>query len=111
MRKIGGLAAALVLLACTASAAPATVSQSAKGVATIQRTSIQTDMIAELRPYLTKLVATDAELMSEGFGACANLLFRDKDEYRAAVLKDYPDVAVAVDHLTVAAAAKKYLCP
>lgn len=110
MRKIGGLAAVVVLIACTASAAPAVVSQPAEAVAQVQPTSIQTDMLDELRPILTTLKADDTELIREAYAACANLLFRDKDSYREAVLKDYPDVALAVDHLTVAAAAKKYLC-
>lgn len=113
MGKIGGYAAAAVvaLLACTASAAPAAIAEPSKAVAQIQRVSVQTDMLDELRPYLTTLKASDAELMREAYAACANLLFRDKDEYRAAVLKDYAsDVNLAVDHLTVAAAAKKYLC-
>lgn len=113
MGKLGGFAAAAVvaLLACAASAAPAAVAEPAKAVTAIQRVSVQSDMLAELKPILTTLKATDAELMREAYAACANLLFRDKDEYRQAVLNDYPDVALAVDHLTVAAAAKKYLCP
>ena len=101
----------MALIACTASAAPAQVIEPARAVAHIQPSSTQTDMLTELRPYLTRLVASDAEIMREAYAACANLLFRDKDEYRQAVLKDYPEVALAVDHLTVAAAAKKYLCP
>ena len=112
MSKIGGLAAALALLACTTSAAPATAEQSApRTVGQVQQISIQTDMLTELRPYLATLKASDAELIREGYAACASLLFRDKNEYRDAVLRDYPDVNLAVDHLTVAAAAKKYLCP
>jgi hypothetical protein len=112
MGKIGGYAAAAImaLLACTASAAPTTATEPAKAVAQIQRASVQSDMLDELRPYLTTLKASDAELMREAYAACANLLFRDKDEYREAVLKEYPDVKLAVDHLTVAAAAKKHLC-
>lgn len=113
MGKIGGYAAAAVvaLLACTASAAPAAIAEPSKAVAQIQRVSVQRDMLDELRPYLTTLKSSDTELMREAYAACANLLFRDKDEYRAAVLNDYPDVNLAVDHLTVAAAAKKHLCP
>jgi len=109
MGKIGGLAAAAIvaLIACTASAAPAKVTES---VAHVQALSVQSDMLIELRPILTTLKASDDELLREAYAACANLLFRDKDSYREAVLKDYPDVAIAVDHLTVAAAAKKYLC-
>lgn len=100
----------VVLIACTASAAPAVVSQPTEAVVQVQPTSIQTDMLDELRPILTTLKADDTELIREAYAACANLLFRDKDSYREAVLKDYPDVHLAVDHLTVAAAAKKYLC-
>lgn len=113
MGKIGGLAAAaaVALIACTASAAPAQVMEPAAEVAHIQPASIQGDMLNELRPILTTLKADDAELLREAYAACANLLFRDKDSYREAVLKDYPDVYLAVDHLSVAAAAKYYLCP
>lgn len=68
-------------------------------------------MLLELKPVLTTLQGSDAELVREAYEACANLLFRSKDSYREAVLKEYSDVAVAVDHLTVAAAAKKYICP
>lgn len=110
MSKIGGLVTAIVLVACTGSAAPATI-EAPRTVGQARPLSIQTDMLDELKPILTTLKATDAELIREGYAACANLLFRNKDEYREAVLKDYPDVALAVDHLTVAAAAKKYLCP
>ena len=108
MGKIGGLVAAVVLVACTASAAPAQTV--VEPVVQVQPLSVQTDMLAELLPVLTTLKASDDELLREAYAACANLLFRDKDSYREAVLKDYPDVALAVDHLTVAAAAKKYLC-
>lgn len=69
------------------------------------------DMLNELRPLLTTLVDDDAALIREGFEACANLIFRDKDKYREAVMGQYPDLNLALDHLTVAAAAKQYLCP
>lgn len=74
--------------------------------------SVQGDMLAELRPLLKTLTASDSELMSEAYGACANLLFRDKDSYRESVLGKYAaDVSLGLDHLAVAAAAKQYLCP
>lgn len=73
--------------------------------------AVQSDMLAELRPHLKVLDVSDGELVREAFGACANLLFRDKDSYREGVFADYPDVTLALDHLTVAAAAKKHLCP
>ena len=111
MGKFGGLIAVAALIACTASAAPTLATAAPRTVEQAQPLSIQTDMLDDLKPILTTLKASDAELIREAYAACANLLFRDKDEYRAAVLKDYPDVSLAVDHLTVAAAAKKYLCP
>lgn len=69
-------------------------------------------MMSALRPLLKSLNATDSALTSEAFGACASLLFRDKDGYREALLNQYQsDVTLGLDHLTVAAAAKQYLCP
>lgn len=112
MRKIGGLAviAALTLAGC--SAPTATPAPDIQPVVEVQHaaTNVQSDMLTELRPLLTTLKVDDSELLREAYAACANLLFRDKDSYREAVLKDYPDVSLAVDHLTVAAAAKQYLC-
>jgi hypothetical protein len=72
--------------------------------------SAQGEMLAELRPLLTSLHASDADLVSEGFGACMSLVFQSKEAYREGVMKQYADVRLAVDHLTVAAAAKHYLC-
>ena len=98
-----------VLIAATASAssAPAAVSPVAK----VQpATSIQGDLLTELRPLMTTLKADDAALISEAYGACMSLVFQSKDAYREGVMKQYADVRVAVDHLTVAAAAKQYLC-
>lgn len=69
-------------------------------------------MLTELRPLLKTLKAEDSALIREGFEACGNLMLRDNDSYREAMLKQYePDLALGLDHLTVAAAAKKYLCP
>jgi hypothetical protein len=73
-------------------------------------TSVQGDMLTELRPLLTTLKADDAALISEAYGACMSLVFQDKNAYREGVMKQYADVNLAVDHLTVAAAAKHYLC-
>lgn len=72
--------------------------------------TVQGDMLAALRPVLTTLKADDAALISEAYGACMSLVFQDKDAYREGVLKQYADVHLAVDHLTVAAAAKQFLC-
>jgi len=72
--------------------------------------SIQGDMLGALRPVLTTLKADDAALISEAYGACMSLVFQSKDAYREGVMKQYADVKLAVDHLTVAAAAKHYLC-
>jgi len=108
MGKIGGILLA-VLIAATASAssAPAAVSPVAK----VQpATSIQGDLLTELRPLMTTLKADDAALISEAYGACMSLVFQSKDAYREGVMKQYADVKLAVDHLTVAAAAKQYLC-
>lgn len=111
MKKIGGIAviAAFVLAGCSAPVAES--QRKVQPVVQVKPALVQGDMLTELRPLLTTLKASDAELLSEAYGACANLLFRDKDAYREAVLRDYPDVALALDHLTVAAAGKKYLCP
>ena len=67
-------------------------------------------MLSGLRPLLTTLKASDADLMSEAYGACMSLVFQIKDAYREGVMKQYANVNLAVDHLTVAAAAKQYLC-
>ena len=72
--------------------------------------SIQGDMLSGLRPLLTTLKASDADLMSEAYGACMSLVFQSKDAYREGVMKQYANVNLAVDHLTVAAAAKQYIC-
>lgn len=109
MGKLGGiiLLSALVLSGC--SAAPVTM----EPVAQVQQVpaSAQSDMVAELRPLLQSLKASDSDLIREGFEACGNLLFRDKDSYREAILAKYPnDLTLGLDHLTVAAAAKAYLC-
>lgn len=97
------------MLALTGCAAPAALE--AEPAANVQpAASVQSAMLAELRPLLKTLQASDSDLMSAAFGVCANLIFRDKDSYREAVLSKYPDITLALDHLTVAAAAKQYLC-
>ena len=68
-------------------------------------------MLTDLRPILTTLKASDSDLISEAYGACMSLVFQSKDAYREGVMKQYADVKLAVDHLTVAAAAKQRLCP
>jgi hypothetical protein len=73
-------------------------------------TSAQGDMLNELRPLMTTLKASDSELVSEAYGACMSLVFQSKDAYRDGVMKQYADTRLAVDHLTVVAAAKRYLC-
>jgi hypothetical protein len=108
MGKLGGLVllAALALTSCAAAPLAASVP-----VAKVQpAASVQGDMLTALRPLLTTLKADDAALLSEGFGACMSLVFQSKDAYREGVMKQYADVKLALDHLTVAAAAKKYLC-
>ncbi|WP_157731838.1 hypothetical protein [Arthrobacter sp. YN] len=117
MGKIGGLtvsfATALVLAGCTApvtEAAPA-VEAEIQQVAQVS-TAVQDAMLIELRPLLKTLKSSDAELTREAYEACANLLFRSKDSYREGVMNDYAsDLTLALDHLTVAAAAKQYICP
>lgn len=113
MGKLGGIIL-LATLALGGSAAPV----AAQPVDTVPAAQVQqvptvgqADMLAELRPHLQKLDASDSALIREGFEACGNLLFRDKDAYRESVLAQYPDVTLALDHLTVAAAAKQHLCP
>jgi len=107
MGKIGGLAvvAVMALTGCTSSA------QASEPAANVHAaTSIQGDMLTALRPLMTTLKADDAALISEAYGACMSLVFQSKDAYRDGVMKQYADVKLAVDHLTVAAAAKRYLC-
>jgi hypothetical protein len=108
MGKIGGLAlvAVMALTGCAAASPQVTPVAHVQPVA-----NVQVDMLTGLRPHLAALKADDSALISEAYGACMNLVFRGKDAYREAVMKDYADVTLALDHLTVAAAAKKYLCP
>lgn len=114
MGKLGGLAL-ITVVGLTACTAPSTVT-AAPQEAEVQQvahisTQQQKSMLDELRPHLTTLEASDSALYREAYEACANLLVRDKDAYREAVLDKYDNVELAVDHLTVAAAAKKYICP
>jgi len=107
MGKIGGLVlvAVLGLTGCVSSGV------AVERVANVQpATSVTGDMLAGLRPHLTTLKVADADLISEAYGACVSLVFQSKDAYRDGVMKQYADVKLAVDHLTVAAAAKQYLC-
>ncbi len=109
MGKLGGIILLSALALCGCGVAPVAV----EPVTQVERVpaSAQSDMLAELRPLLTTLKASDAELIQEAFIACGNLAFRDKDAYRQAVLAQHPeDLALGLDHLTVAAAAKQYLC-
>ena len=107
MGKIGGILLA-ALIAATASSAPVSAVEPAANVQ--PAASFQGDMLTELRPLMTTLKADDAALISEAYGACMSLVFQSKDAYREGVMKQYADVKLAVDHLTVAAAAKQYLC-
>ena len=107
MGKIGGILLA-ALIAATASSAPVSA---VEPVANVQpASSLQGDMLTDLRPILTTLKADDSDLISEAYGACMSLVFQSKDAYREGVMKQYADAKLAVDHLTVAAAAKHYLC-
>lgn len=108
MGKLGGLTliAALTLTGCSAPAP-----QRMEAVAVVQpATSVQSDMLSAVRPRMAALKASDSDILSEAYGACVSLVFRSKDSYREGVMKQYADVKLAVDHLTVAAAAKQYLC-
>ena len=107
MGKIGGILLA-ALIAATASSAPVSAVEPAANVQ--PAASVQGDMLNELRPILTRLKASDGDLISEAYGACMSLVFQSKDAYREGVMKQYADVRLAVDHLTVAAAAKQHLC-
>lgn len=108
MGKLGGLVliAALSLTGCSAPAS------AVEPVAKVQPAAevVQGDMLTKLRPLLTTLKASDIGLVSEAYGACMSLALQSKDTYRDGIMKQYPDVKLAVDHLTVAAAAKQYLC-
>jgi len=107
MGKIGGILLA-ALIAATASSAPVSAVEPAANIQ--PASSVQGDMLTALRPILTTLKASDSDLISEAYGACMSLVFQSKDAYREGVMKQYADVKLAVDHLTVAAAAKQYLC-
>jgi hypothetical protein len=107
MGKLGGLVL-IAALALTGSAAPAVATAPAAHVQ--PATSIQGDMLTALRPLMTTLKASDSDLISEGYGACMALVFQNKDAYREGIMKQYADTNLALDHLTVAAAAKQYLC-
>ena len=114
MKKFTALILSLLVLTGCATAPTAevsTVSTPEIVPAVMVAAPAHTDMLNELRPLLTTLVADDAALVREGFEACANMLFRDKDSYREAVMTQYADMNLALDHLTVAAAAKQHLCP
>lgn len=116
MGKFGGLivgfSVAIALVGCSAPSAnePSAEEAPIQQVAHVSA-AVQDSMLTELRPLLKSLTASDAELTREAYEACANLLFRTKDSYREGVLKEYPDITLALDHLTVAAAAKQYICP
>ena len=110
MRKILGTLA-IAVLALTACSGPVDEVLPTIEPAALVAAPAHTEMLNELRPLLTSIESSDAALVSEAFEACANLLFRDKDKYRDAVMAQYADIELALDHLSVAAAAKKYLCP
>jgi len=107
MGKVGGLALVAVM-ALTGCASSAAVMEPAANIQ--PAASFQGEMLTALRPILTTLKASDSDIISEAYGACMSLVFQDKDAYREGVMKQYADVKLAVDHLTVAAAAKQYLC-
>ena len=114
MGKIGGLAllAALVLSGCTAPASELETAPTETVEQAVAEASTPEDMLIELRPQLTSLDRSDADLTSEALAACVAMLDGNKDSYREAVLKEYEaDLTLGLDHLTVAAAAKKHLCP
>ena len=114
MGNFGGIliAAALALTACAAPAPAADAPVIRVAAAEKAPAAVQQGMLDELRPMLRSLNASDADLVREGFDACAALLVTDKDAYREVLLKHYgSDLTLGLDHLTVAAAAKKYLCP
>lgn len=112
MKKLTALAlAALVLTGCAVAPASAPYATPAIEPAVAVAAPAHTEMLASLRPVLTTLKSDDSALIREGFEACANLLFRDKDKYAADVRAKYSNQEEALDHLTVAAAAKFYLCP
>lgn len=67
-------------------------------------------MVDDIRANVTTLAGNDAELVAEAGTACALIALRGKDAYRESVMAAHADVAVALDHLVVAAAAKKHIC-
>lgn len=110
MGKLGGIILVSVLALTGCGAAPA-VPEAERAAVVQPAMSAQSQMLAELKPLLRVLKVSDSELFREAFGACAILVFRGKDSYREGVLAEYEDLTLALDHLAVAAAAKKHLCP
>ncbi|MDJ0321652.1 hypothetical protein [Pseudarthrobacter sp. PS3-L1] len=111
-KQIAALAvlAGIALAGCSApiqQAAPVVEVERVGDVSAEQRQT----MLGDLRPVLVELEASDAAIYREAYEACANLLIRDRDAYREAVIEQYPSIELALDHLSVAAAAKKYICP
>jgi hypothetical protein len=112
MGKLGGLAliGGLTLSGCTANALEA-VPVEASEQATAKPAGAD-KMLVELRPLVQTLGASDADLTRQAFEACRELLLHSADSYRESVLAKYPnDLERGLADLTIAAAAKKYLCP
>lgn len=106
MGNIGGL----VLVGVLALTGCASSDPAMESVAAVKPAAVQSEMISALRPLLRTLKVSNAALIAEAYGACMSLVFQDKNAYRDGIMKQYADVDLAVDHLTVAAAAKQYLC-
>lgn len=106
MGKLGGIvtAGALVLAGC---ASPDELASNVQPAA-----SVKDEMLEELRPHLKTLRASDDDLVDEARDACEKLSRRGRDDFRESLLEKYDkDLTRGLDHLTVAAAGKKYLCP
>jgi hypothetical protein len=74
--------------------------------------SVGDRMMDELRSHLQKFKASDDDLMDAARAACEKLSRVGRDDYREGVLEKYDDdVTQGLDHLTVAAAGKTFLCP
>lgn len=106
MGNLGGLVVAVVLV-LAGCASPLEFASNVQPA-----TSVKDEMLDELRPHLKTLDASDEDLVDEARDACGKLSRRGRDEFRESLLKKYDeDLTRALDHLTVAAAGKKYLCP
>lgn len=113
MQKLGGLLVVGALWALTGCSSPQPVTSRPPQVVPVVEVAddARPGLLAALRPALTTLDESDESLFALAEDACASLASMSKDEYRESVRAKHPDIDEAMDYLTIAAAAKQYLCP